>query len=966
MSKGFEKTIIEPLQLHVDERKSVDLTLKVGQITQEVKVNSQGELVETSSASIGQIVGSRMVVELPLNGRNFLQLGLLSPGTTTTQAGADTSGQGSINLSGGRASSNQYSIDGAYNNDVLQEGLNFQMSVDAIQEFKIQRNTFSAEFGYGTGQINVATKSGTNAFHGSAYEFLRNDALDARQFFDASIPAYRQNQFGATLGGPLQKDHTFFFFNYEGFRKSQGNTLIGTLPTAKLLSGDFSGLPAVKDPQTGIPYPGNIIPASSFSALTKRILPLLPQPNVGGANNFVSAPATTLNWDQATVRVDHVFSAKDEIFGRYSFYTSLDSFAPALIPASGTTTKNAPQNAAVEWTHTFSPGLLNEARFGFDRFVQTVVQVGAFGQDILQFQNAANIPLNFGLPTISIAGFSGFGNGPTVPTVVGSNVYQYDDTVSWVHGGHTVKFGGGFRNLQLAHIPGLFTRGVFSFTGAATGNAVADFLTGHPFVSIGGGSIPSAYMSFHHFNWFAQDDWKVLPSLTLSFGVRYERIGVVTDRYRGRLEVFDEKTGQEVTGSQQVQLGLINPDNNDFGPRFGFAWQPFHGHDTVIRGGYGVYYDVRAINERNFSLGAELQWNQIVDTAVAAGKPPSVSWDNLWPQKGGVGVGTLTDDPYARTPYVQQYSLGMERALPGDMLLEVGYVGSAGRKLNMRIDINQATLPTSLGDPIPPRRPYPAFGSVLMSKDVGNSSYNSLQTRLEKRFSHNLSFLAAYTYSRSLDDSSSTNDLATPNGGSPQNVRDIRAEYGVSSFNQPQRFTFSSVYLLPFGSGQHLLRGVPKSVNKIVQGWQFNTIVTFASGQPFTIQTPGQDREQIGTFTGGTQRANCIAPGDLPAGQRSPSRWFNTSAFQLAPLGTFGNCGRNTVTAPGTNNWDVSFFKKTPITERAAVEVRAEFFNIWNHPQFGIPVYDPSTPAFGSINSVRAARQIQFAMKLLF
>jgi hypothetical protein len=284
----------------------------------------------------------------------------------------------------------------------------------------------------------------------------------------------------------------------------------------------------------------------------------------------------------------------------------------------------------------------------------------------------------------------------------------------------------------------------------------------------------------------------------------------------------------------------------------------------------------------------------------------------------------------------------------------------------MRIDINQATLPASLGQPIPPRRPYPAFGSILMSKDVGNSSYNSLQTRLEKRFSNNLSFLAAYTFSRSLDDSSSTNDLASPNGGSPQNARNIRAEYGVSSFNQPQRFTFSSVYLLPFGSGRHFLHGLPKEMNTLVGGWQFNTIVTLASGQPFTVQTPGQDREQIGTFTGGTQRANCIAPGGLPAGQRLPSRWFNTSAFQLAALGTFGNCGRNTVTAPGTNNWDLSFFKKTPITERATVELRAEFFNIWNHPQFGIPVYDPTTTAFGSINSVRAARQIQFALKLLF
>jgi hypothetical protein len=300
------------------------------------------------------------------------------------------------------------------------------------------------------------------------------------------------------------------------------------------------------------------------------------------------------------------------------------------------------------------------------------------------------------------------------------------------------------------------------------------------------------------------------------------------------------------------------------------------------------------------------------------------------------------------------------------MVLEVGYVGSLGRKLNMRIDINQATLPTSLGQPIPPRRPYPAYSSILMSKDIGNSNYNSLQTRLEKRFSHDWSFVAAYTFSKSLDDSSSTNDLASPNGGSPQNVRNIRAEYGVSSFNQPQRFTFGSVYQLPFGSGRRFLHGLPKVLNAVAQGWQFNAILTFASGQPFTVQVPGQDREQIGTFTGGTQRANCIAPGNLPANQRTVGRWFDTSAFQVAPLGTFGNCGRNTVTGPGTNNSDLSLFKKTPIMERTTLEVRGEFFNTWNHPQFGVPIYDPTNGAFGRISSVRPARQIQLALKLLF
>lgn len=967
--KGFQKTVIEPLQLHVDERLTVEVVLKVGQFTQKVEVTSQGELLQTGTFSIGQVIGSQLVVDLPLNGRNFLQLGLLSPGATTTQATADTSGFGSINISGGRASSNQYSLDGAYNNNVIGEGLNFAISVDAIQEFKVQRNTFNAEFGFGTAQVNVATKSGSNEFHGSVYEFLRNNDLDARQFRDTSIPPFQQNQFGGTFGGPIRKNRTFFFFNYEGFRRSQGNTLIGTLPSAMLLSGDFSGLPPIHDPQTGKPFPGNVIPSSSFSALTNRILPFLPRLATGGANNFQRTPSTTQDWNQATVRVDHRLSSKDDLFARYSFFTSLQSFTPGLIIQTGTTSKDAPQNGSLQWTHSFSPSLLNEFRFGFDRTNMLTVQEGAFTKNILQFQNMLNSPINFGLPTVNLGPFGGFGTVPNIPAEFGSNTYQYEDSLTWVHGRHTMKFGGGFRNVQVPHDPTFFSRGIFVFAGAATGNPVADFLLGFPFVSIGGGTPKgvSAFLSFHHYEWFVQDDWKVSPSLTFNLGMRYERIGVNTDRFRGRLTVFDEKTGQEVPASQQAQLGLINPDNNDFGPRFGFAWQPFHTSSTVVRGGYGVYYDVKAINERNFSLGAELKFQQIVDIALLAGMPPAVSWDNLWPPlTGGASLGTLSDDPRARTPYVQQYSFGIERSLAHDMIVEVDYVGSVGRKLNLRVDINQATLPTVLGQPLQSRRPYPSFSSVLMSKDLGTSNYNSLQARLEKRFSHNLSFLAAYTYMRSLDTGSSTNDLANPNAGSPQNVRNMKAEYGVSSFNQPQRLTFTSIYQLPFGSGQRYLSTLPKGFNAAVKGWQLNTILTIATGQPFTVQVPSQDREQIGTFLGGTQRANCIGQGNLPRSQRTANLWFNTIAFQVAPLGTFGNCARNTVTGPGTNNWDLSLFKNTPITEKTSLQFRAEFFNAWNHPQFGIPIFDPTAQAFGRINSFGPARQIQFALKLLF
>jgi hypothetical protein len=951
----------------VDQRLAVNLTLKLGEVSQQIEVTSEGELVQTGSSSIGQVVGTKMVVNLPLNGRNFLQLGLLSPGTTTTPQGSDAGGRGSISISGSRTASNQFSIDGMFNGATAFNDLNVQLSVDAIQEFKIQRNTFSAEFGHGTGQVNVATKSGSNTLHGSVYEFLRNDVLDARQFFDASIPPFRQNQFGVSVGGPVQKDKTFFFANYEGFRWRRQITLIGTLPSAQQLSGNFAGMAPVRDPLTGSPFPDNQIPQNRFSALSQRILAFLPRPAAGGANNYRTSPGFSQDWDQWTFRLDHRLSAKDMLFGRYTFYNTLDSYSPGLIPSTGLTNKNAPHNAVIQWTRSFSPSLLNDLRLGFNREFFTSDQDGANGTDILQFQNIVADPINYGLPFVALPGYTGFGTSPTVPQIRGSNVYQYSDNLTWIRGRHTLKFGGGFRNVQQPHVPIVFGRGQFVFQGFVTGNPVADFLLGNPFIAIGAGKRPISYMSFHYYDGFVQDDWKVSSRLTLNFGLRYERVGVVTDRYRGRLGVFDEATGQVVTGSDVDQRGLVNPDNLGFQPRFGFSWQPFSEPHTVIRGGYGIYNDVKVINERNFSLGTELGWQQIVDvgTAPPVGLPPSVSWDRLFPPApAGSGLGILSDDPFSRDPYVQMWSLGLQREFPFDAVLEVGYVGQVGHKLTTRLDINQARLPAFPNEPLASRRPYPNQGNVLMSKDLANSNYNALQMRFEKRYSHNLSFLSAYTFSKSLDNASNTCDISSCN--SAQDNRNLRAEYGPSSFDQRHRFVLSPIYLLPFGSGQKYLNSLPRGLNALAKGWQFTTIVTFASGTPFPVQVTGVDRTQTGTFGGGKQYANCIGQGMLPSGERTVERDFNTSAFEVAPLGTYGNCGRDILVSRGTNNWDIAFLKDTALTERATLQFRTEFFNAWNHPQFNIPVFDPTSQAFGRITSVRPAREIQFALKLIF
>jgi hypothetical protein len=413
-----------------------------------------------------------------------------------------------------------------------------------------------------------------------------------------------------------------------------------------------------------------------------------------------------------------------------------------------------------------------------------------------------------------------------------------------------------------------------------------------------------------------------------------------------------------VPSNEVSQQGLLNPDNIGFQPRFGFAWQPFNKSDFVVRGGYGVYNDSRPFNERLFSLGSYLSYQ------LAIAQP----WDTLFPATPATPVGILTTDPFARDPYVQMYSLGVQRSLPLDSVLEVYYVGQVGHKLSSRIDVNQATLPPDPANPSPlaTRRPYPNIGSVLMSKDIANSNYNSLQVRYEKRYSHNLLWTASYTYSKSLDTASSTCDLTNCNSG--QNNYDLRAEYGPSSFDQRHRFVFAPIYQLPFGKGQRFLGNTSGPLNALVGGWQATTIFTASTGLPYTVQTIGQDREETGTFGGGVQRANCNGqPGMLSSDRWSVQEAFNVQAFSLAPLGTYGNCGRDNLYTRGTLNFDISFLKDTRITERTSLQFRAEMFNAFNHPQFiYAPIADPTNPAFGQITAVAPAREIQFALKLLF
>ncbi len=966
--QGFEKTVIEPLQLHANETLAVNPVLKVGAVTQEIQVTSRGPLVQTATATISQVVDSQQVTDLPLNGRDFISLTFLTPGTNANLGGGDA-GSNTVAISGSRPESNQFTLDGVNNGDIGFNAINAQISIDAISEVSTQRNTYSAESGLGIAQISVASKSGTNVFHGDVYEFLRNSALDARGFFDPVKFPFRQNQFGGSFGGPIIRDKTFVFFNYEGFRSIQSMEGPAAFwPTGTMMSGQFDH--AITDPLTGQPFPGNQIPTTRFSPLTQRLLSsgLLPSTTTGTVQIPVSTPN---DWDQWTLRIDHRLSAKDQIFGRITAYPSLSIFVLG-IPFTGFTNEgldyaNAPINGTLQWTHDFSPQFLNELKFGYNRSHVEWDQTGARGKNLLQQANINANPLTFGPPQILMTGYTQFTSAISGPLIQGANNFEYRDNLTWVRGAHTLKFGGSFRDIQEPATATLFARGDYTFTGLVAGDPVADFLLGIPTISVGAGQAATVYNSWHLYNGFAQDDWKVAHRLTLNLGLRYDLLTTAQDRYRGRVPVFDPRApgGAIVSGAANIEkAGLVNPDYTGIQPRIGFAWQPFGNSNTVVRGGVGRFKDLRPFNERAFNVGTLFN----VQAAILT------PWDDLWSATPPFPpLVLISDNPFAKDPYVDQWSFGIQRSLPSDSVLEVMYVGSRGHRLEERIDANQAMLPPlvngvpDLTSPLGPRRPYPDFGSILQTTDIANSTYNALQVRFEKRYSHGLALIASYAYSKSLDTASSSCDSSQCNA--VQNIRDLRAEYGPSSFDQTQHLVLSPIYILPFGKGQRYLSSLPSAANMLVSGWEASAIANFASGSPFTLAVVGGDREDVGAFGGGIQRANCLANPTLPKGQRTLAQYFNTSVAPAAPLGTYGTCSRDNLTGPGFNNWDIALLKNSAITERLKLQFRAEFFDAFNRPTFAAPNTDPTVPGYGAITSTNAnaiPREIQFALKLLF
>ncbi|MGB7434201.1 MAG: TonB-dependent receptor, partial [Candidatus Acidiferrum sp.] len=1088
---GFQKTVLGPVTVDVQEHPAINAKLQIGSVSETITITTQGPQLETDTSDLGQVQDSRTIETLPLNGRNYAQLALLGAGVGPSEPGSRVESSYGFSSNGARSLQNNFQLDGIDNNSDLGDILNgssyvIQPSVDALAEFKVQTNAYSAEFGRGNGAVmNATIKSGTNEFHGDAYEFFRNDVLDARNAFDEfGRQTYQQNQFGATIGGPIIKNRTFFFGDYEGLRIRQALPQLSLVPTPAEISGDFSSFltntPAMAvdmngnptnqvaldcsghptyageifntrltqastlnpDGYCGVPIgvnsagaPTNIFPQSSIDPLAARLAALFPAPNVNvNGSNYLAEPKRSASQDNFDIRVDHNFRAQDTLFGRFSFEQQ-----PGFMPSPFNNAldggafqdgyqDNSYRSAAISEAHTFSPDMINELRFGYNRINAHRFQLN-YDQNVaaqLGFPGVPFGPENGGLPSISIDdGTAGIGSSGFLPSIEKQNAYQIAEDLTKVHGRHSMKFGVELRFIEFTIFQPAASRGTLDFAsdftdnpGALTtgGEAFATFLLGIP----DGGSITNMHdVDYHRQNyaWFAQDDIRVTPKLTLNLGLRYEIFTTVKARFN-QLANFDFADDSLVVPKGQDAVltptlaslipiqrtgtpGLISPDLTNFAPRLGLAYQITN--RLVLRAGYGIFYGGEESGPFSnpspgfnppFFVTQEFTTPCFLPAANPSG--PNCSIPGLSVLAQGFPASALVDpntptlfseSMNLKTPYVQQWHLGFQYQLPSQMLLDISYAGSHGSDLYGMYNGNQAqpdvAFCTSNGNtpencPTAPRRPFPSVDGLIDTlRANGFSNYNSLQVHLEKRFSNGLQFGASYTYSHSLDDASSAS-LGSLNNGDFRDQLTPWIDYGNSDFDVRQRFVVNYAYELPFGQGKRFGGNAHGVLNQIIGNWQVAGITTAQTGNWFTITdaiTNVSTSDGGGTVGYFEVRPNLV--GNPNAKPCVAGTVFNTCAFaDNTTFFTFGNAGRNIVRGPGLQNWDFSVFKMFPIREQMHMEFRAEFFNIWNHVN---PLLGPAgaiseepqavefgTPQFGYPIAARDPRFIQFALKFYF
>ncbi|HKX33236.1 MAG TPA: carboxypeptidase regulatory-like domain-containing protein [Blastocatellia bacterium] len=1018
--EGFKPILQTGRVLQVEQVVRLDFTLQTGAVTEVLEVQAGAVALDSETSSIGQVVTQRQVTQLPLNGRNFLQLMFLNGGTVETEGEQGTMRRGAgsaISINGSRPTSNNYLLDGTSNTDTALGTPAVILSVDAIQEFKEQTSTYSAEFGFSANQINIVSKTGTNDLHGTAFWFGRNDALDANNYFNnlTGTPKskLRQNQFGFVAGGPVRiprlyngRDRTFWLVNYEGARIRRGELTFNNVPTPDQLAGRFTT--SIIDPLTGAPFPNNTIPQERFSRLANLARArFFPVPNSSvPQGNYVLNRTLPNDTNQLTIRGDQNLGKWGTVFGRFTKADFDITGANGVSPVGDTFFIQRSRNWQLSHSWPIGNKLVNQFRFG--RVDATVNQNGvpadraeisALGLTGVFTDTMSDLQRGYPGIAFSAGGLSRAGGAVNDYTTSNQPMWDLSNTTTWIRGSHTLNIGANYRQWQFNRDLVADLLGDFTFGGSFTGNPVADFLLGYysrasvfqpaalsnPNVA----GNPRQY-NFKYFAPYLQDDWKVNRRLTLNLGVRWDfrTAPYETNNHFGWLDGSNPRGGMLVADRRLLDEGFVgdggfyryagrrNPADAPkrvFAPRFGFAFRPFE--KTVIRGGYGLFYDS--------AEGREIDGSADIYPYVSRGdykqsitSPSLQTTDALFPVFTGpvtpaansfIAVISSATPEY---PYVQQWSLSVQREIFKDTTLEVNYIGNKGTHLLMRRNIAQS-MPVDPGIPlddprnsVEARRPYPNFVTYIDSDWSGNSIYNAMNVKFERRTS-TLAMMAVYTWAKSLDSKSAAAGIGGQAFNGWQgflNNHDPKRDRGRSDFDVDQRLIASFVYDLPIGRGKRFGNGLNRAADAILGGWQVNGIATFQRGFPISI-TAADSGNLLDSA--GTNRGDLV--GNPKSGRTGVvDSWFNKAAFAQPAPGAFGSSGRNILRAPGVHNFDLSLFKNFTISERVRLQFRLESFNAFNHTQFDDLEVNVTAPQFGQILSARPARINQLGAKLIW
>jgi len=997
--QGFRRAVRRDIQLSVQTRAQVDLQLNVGAVAEEIVVTGKTELLQTQSADIGSVVDERQVRDLPLLGRRYSELAFLSPGVVAAPAGITSRGEDTFfNANGNYATWNNYTLDGADNNSFstnLQERSPQVVSppVDALQEFKVQTRTYSAEFGKAAGAvINASVKQGTNRYSGSLFGFFRDESLNANTWDNvrAARPKGPFDQLiaGGTFGGPIQKGKTFFFGDYQSARTERALSQTATVPTARMRTGDLSELTGnmvatnAFVPAGCVDAVNKIIRPSCIDPVAAKLMALFPAPNVPGAgffnNNFISNGILNNDVDQFDVRVDHSLSAgRDHVFARYSFQNTNRVEPPILNDpvASGdfaSNILNRGQSAVGGWSRVFGANVFNEFRVSYNK-VRSDVYHPAFGMDVNAQYGIKGVPKDprfyGGLPHMPIARFARLGGPFFRPQFQNSQVYQFAENLTWQKGSHAMKFGVELRRDMLHYIDLRSLNGELNFVdGRYTGFGLGDFLLGL--------SSAQRLTLFHEpdlyangWQFYAQDSWRVRSDVTITAGIRYELFTPLIDK-NNLMTNIDPATGQMFTAKDGsvFDRALIHPDRNDIAPRVGVSWSV--SPRLVVRGGFGVFYQQTDRYGSESQLGLNLP--QLVDASItansAADAPAFTFAQGFTPLTPATVNPTVVQwriqDPNQDTPIVQQFSVGPEFQFAQNMVGALEYVGNRTRNGRRLRNLNEGIIPTDGSAIVFPYAKY-GYGNAYLEQIVtnGRADYDALQARVQRRMSGGLSYTVAYTLSKAQGDFL---DHLSAGGGAignaPGSTYAMEKDYGLLAFDIPQRLVTSFIYELPFGPGRKFAPG--GVAGAIARGWSVNGILTLSDGRPFTVTTT----DQAGTGPGRIARANCLGDAVPDGFNQTLDSWMDPAAFAPTTARTYGNCANNTVRGPGSKSMNLSVFRSIDMGAQKRAEVRIETFNLFNWVNYGFPAANISNlGTFGRItSSLGDQREIQLALKFYF